>query len=137
MDDIKKLKDMAAHLDVFVMYGQTEASARLSYLEPDKLFEKPGSVGKAVPGVTLRIVTEDGSEAPPGVVGEMTARGDNIMKGYWNNEEETRRVLKDGWLYTGDLAVSDADGYYWIKGRKDDLIKYLGTGSAPLRSRAF
>ena len=62
----------------------------------------------------------------------MTARGDNIMKGYWHNEEETKRVLKDGWLYTGDLAVSDADGYYTIKGRKDDLIKFMGHRISPV-----
>ncbi len=132
MDDIKKLKDMAPHLDVYVMYGQTEASARLSYLEPDKLFVKSGSVGRGIPGVTLRVATEDGKEAPPGVVGEMTAYGENIMNGYWNNPEETERVLKDGWLYTGDLAVSDEDGYYYIKGRKDDLIKFLGHRISPV-----
>jgi acyl-CoA synthetase (AMP-forming)/AMP-acid ligase II len=132
MDDIKKLKELAPHLDVFVMYGQTEASARLSYLEPDMLFVKSGSVGRGIPGVTLRVVTEDGAEAPPGIVGEMTARGENIMKGYWNNDEETQRVLKDGWLYTGDLAVADADGYYYIKGRKDDLIKFMGHRISPV-----
>lgn len=132
MEDIKELKNLAPHLDVFVMYGQTEASARLSYLEPDKLFVKSGSVGKGIPGVTLRVVTEEGVQAPPGIVGEMTARGDNIMNGYWNNEEETRQVLKDGWLYTGDLAISDEDGYYYIKGRKDDLIKFLGHRISPV-----
>ena len=132
MEDIKKLKEMAPHLKVFVMYGQTEASARLSYLEPDILFVKSGSIGKGIPGVTLRVVTENGEEAQPGNVGEMTARGDNIMKGYWKNEEETKRVLKDGWLHTGDLAVSDEDGYYYIKGRKDDLIKYLGHRISPV-----
>ncbi len=132
MQDIKKLKALAPHLDVFVMYGQTEASARLSYLEPDMLFNKPGSIGRGIPGVTLRVVTENGEEAPPGVVGEMTARGTNIMQGYWNNPEETQLVLKNGWLHTGDLAVRDADGYYYIKGRRDDLIKYLGHRISPV-----
>ena len=132
MEDIAKLKELAPHLDVFVMYGQTEASARLSYLEPDMLFVKSGSVGRGIPGVTLRVVTEDGEEAMPGVVGEMTARGDNIMSSYWNNPEETKRVIKDGWLYTGDLALSDEDGFYYIKGRKDDLIKFMGHRISPV-----
>ena len=122
MEDIAKLKELAPNVNVYVMYGQTEASARLSYLEPDKLFVKSGSVGRGIPGVTLRVVAEDGEEAKPGIVGEMTARGDNIMTGYWNNREETSRVIKNGWLYTGDLAVSDEGRlllYQGPKGRPD------------------
>jgi acyl-coenzyme A synthetase/AMP-(fatty) acid ligase len=135
-EDIKKLNAIAPHIKIFVMYGQTEASARLSYLEPDLIFQKVGSIGKGIPGVTLRVVTEDGMEAPPGEIGEIIASGDNIMKGYWNNEEETNSVIKDGWLYTGDLAVTDEDGYIYVKGRKDDVIKYFGHRISPVEIEA-
>lgn len=134
--DIAKLKDIAPHLKIFVMYGQTEASPRLSYLEPDLIFEKPGSIGKGIPGVILRVVTEDGRDAPPGEIGEIIASGDNIMKGYWNNEADTKSVVKDGWLYTGDLAITDEDGYIYIKGRKDDIIKYYGHRISPAEIEA-
>jgi long-chain acyl-CoA synthetase len=107
----------------FVMYGTTEASARLAYLEPDLFSRKTESVGKAVPNVELKIVTEDGNEAIPGEEGEIVARGSNIMLGYWNAPGETREVLKDGWYYTGDLGVNDEDGDLCISGRKRDIIK--------------
>ncbi len=136
MEDIKKLRWIAPHIKIFVMYGQTEASARLSYLEPDLLFIKEGSIGKGIPGVSLRVVTEDGMEAPAGEIGEIIASGDNIMKGYWNNEEETKSVIRDGWLYTGDLAVTDEDGYIYVKGRIDDVIKYFGHRISPVEIEA-
>jgi acyl-CoA synthetase (AMP-forming)/AMP-acid ligase II len=130
--DIAKLKEIAPHIKIFVMYGQTEASARLSYLEPDMVLIKEGSIGKGIPGVTLKVVTEDGMEAPSGVVGEIVAHGENIMIGYWNNEADTKSVIKNGWLYTGDLAVTDEDGYIYVKGRKDDIIKHLGHRISPV-----
>lgn len=130
-EDIVKLKELAPHIKVFVMYGQTEASARLSCLEPELVLEKAGSVGKGIPGVTLRVVTEDGTVAPAGEIGEIIASGENIMKGYWNNEADTKSVVKNGWLYTGDLAVIDEDGYIYLKGRKDDIIKHLGHRISP------
>jgi len=135
-EDISKLKEIAPHIKIFVMYGQTEASARLSYLEPDLIFKKAGSIGRGMPGVTLRVVTEDGREAAAGEIGEIIASGENIMKGYWNNEEETKTVIKEGWLYTGDLAVKDGDGYIYVKGRKDDIIKHLGHRISPVEIEA-
>ncbi len=135
-EDIKKLKELAPHIKIFVMYGQTEATARLSYLDPDLIFEKVGSIGKGIPGVTLRVLTEEGMEAPPGEIGEIVASGDNIMRGYWNNEADTKTVVKEGCLYTGDLAVTDEDGYIYVKGRKDDIIKYLGHRISPVEIEA-
>jgi len=110
-------------VDLFIMYGATEASARLSYLAPHELPEKVGSIGKAIPGVTLQIVDDSGLEVGVGEQGELVARGDNIMLGYWNDPEETELVLKDGRLHPGDLAKRDEDGFLYIVGRKKEMIK--------------
>jgi long-chain acyl-CoA synthetase len=108
---------------IFNMYGQTEGAARLSYLEPERFEEKLGSIGRGIPGVELRVVDGEGDPVEPGTTGEIIARGENIMLGYWNSPEETAQVLKNGWLWTGDLARVDEDGYIFIVSRKKDIIK--------------
>jgi acyl-CoA synthetase (AMP-forming)/AMP-acid ligase II len=108
---------------IFVMYGATEASARLAYLPPDDLAAHIGSIGRAIPDVELRVLREDGSETVVDEVGEIVARGPNIMEGYWGDPEETRRVLDENGYHTGDLARRDAEGFLWIVGRKRDMIK--------------
>jgi len=108
---------------IFVMYGATEASARLSYLPPDLLREKIASIGVPIPNVAMKVVKPDGTEAPIGVEGEIVARGSNIMSGYWKNPEETQSALKAGWYHTGDLGHRDKDGYFFVTGRKKELIK--------------
>lgn len=108
---------------IFLMYGQTEASARLTYLPPDLLDVKKGSAGRAIPGVTLRIVKEGGETARPGEVGEVCAYGDNIMHGYWQDPELTAGVLHEGWLHTGDLGRLDEEGFLTIEGRNNEMIK--------------
>ncbi len=118
-----EIKRILPGADVFIMYGQTEASARLSYLPPEDLLRKAGSIGKAIPGVTLRVLRPDGAPAAVGEVGEIVARGPNVMAGYWGKPEETARVLRDGDLWTGDLARVDEEGYLYIVSRKSDMIK--------------
>ncbi|WP_339136555.1 MAG: class I adenylate-forming enzyme family protein [Candidatus Electrothrix sp. GW3-4] len=108
---------------IFIMYGQTEASARLSFLMPDRIVDKAGSIGKAIPGVTLEICRPDGTTAEADEVGEIVASGENIMAGYWHNAEESANVLKNGKLWTGDLARVDHDGFIFIESRKSDMIK--------------
>lgn len=135
-EDIITLNKLAPHIKIFVMYGQTEASARLSYLDPSMLFKKAGSIGRGIPGVTLRVVDEAGKDILPGEIGEIIASGANIMKGYWNNEEDTKSIIRDRWLYTGDLATIDKDGYIFVKGRKDDIIKHLGHRISPMEVEA-
>src|SRR3546814_165295 len=108
---------------LFVMYGQTEASARLTRLTPERLDDKLGSVGTPIDGVEIRVRRVDGSEASPGEAGEVCARGDNVMTGYWNAPEATAATLVDGWLRTGDLGHLDADGFLWLAGRRSDMIK--------------
>lgn len=108
---------------IFLMYGQTEASARLTFLPPDLLDLKNESAGRAIPGVSLKIVKEGGETAGPDEVGEVWACGDNIMQGYWQDTELTADVLRDGWLRTGDLGRLDTDGYLTIVGRNNEMIK--------------
>ena len=108
---------------LFVMYGQTEATSRLTWLPPERLDEKLGSVGIPVEGVELRIAREDGADAATGEPGEVRVRGANVMLGYWNNSEASAAVLHDGWLRTGDMGHLDADGYLYLAGRRSDMIK--------------
>ena len=115
----------------YVMYGQTEATARLSYLPPDLVIEKLGSIGKAIPGVILRIIDELGNELPVGEVGEIVAYGGNIMLGYYRDPDTTRNTLKNGWLHTGDLAKKDADGYIFVVAREKEIIKVGGKRVSP------
>ena len=87
--------------DLYVMYGQTEATARLSYLPPERAQEKRGSIGIPIPGVELAVVDERARLLPPGETGFLVARGDNVTVGYLDDPEETSSILHDGWLWTG------------------------------------
>lgn len=120
---IREFTQLFPQTKFYVMYGQTEATARLSYLEPGCLEAKFGSIGTAIPGVELGLVDEAGNPVAPGETGEIIARGENIMAGYWHAPEETAKVLRNGTLYTGDLARQDAEGFFYIVSRKKDMIK--------------
>lgn len=115
--------ELPPHVRLFVMYGQTEASARLSYVPPERLREKLGSIGIAIPGVSLTIRDEQGRPCATDEVGEVVAAGDNIMQGYWNDSEETALVLKVDGLHTGDLGRKDADGFIFLVDRIKNMIK--------------
>ena len=109
--------------DFYVMYGATEAAARLTYLPPADLPRKPGSIGRAIPDVEVRVLTDDGRVAAPGEIGELVARGTNIAVGYWNRPDETAlRFGADGYR-TGDLGYADDEGYLFLVGRQHDMIK--------------
>lgn len=109
--------------ELFVMYGQTEATARLTYLPPAQLASKPGSVGVPVRGVRIDIRNDAGMSLPSGLSGEVWVRGRNIMLGYWRDPNKTAEVISGGWLRTGDLGYRDRDGYLFLQGRRDDIIK--------------
>ena len=129
---IQEFMDNQPDITFYVMYGQTEATARLSYLPPERLTDKLGSLGKAIPGVELELVDESGAPVlKAGVVGEMVARGDNIMKGYLGDDEGTAATLKDGWLQTGDLAYRDEDGFFYHTARRKEIIKVGGRRISP------
>lgn len=128
---IDEFRDSFPGVKFIVMYGQTEATARLSYL-PHQLYEqKKGSMGKGIPGVELKVVDEKGDKIKPGETGEVIAKGDNIMKGYFADEEGTRSALRNGWLYTGDLGTVDDEGYIYLTARKKEIIKVRGKRISP------
>ncbi len=104
-------------------YGLTEASP-ITHINPIMNLKKLGSIGIPIPDTDARIVdVETGTrEQAPGEIGELIIRGPQVMKGYWNRPEETAQVLRDGWLYTGDIARMDEDGYFYIVDRKKDMI---------------
>jgi len=128
---ISEFTETFPEIKFWVMYGQTEATARLSYLSPEFLPEKLGSLGKAIPDVTLELLSDDGKEVPEGEVGEIVASGDNIMKGYYNDTDLTKKTLRNGKLYTGDLAKKDKDGFFYITARKKEIIKVGGERVSP------
>ena len=112
----------------YLMYGQTEATARLSYLPPERLSDKLGSIGKGLPSTRLEVLKPDGSPVEAGSTdtGEILASGDNITLGYWHDPEETRRYFRHGKLHTGDIARVDQDGFIYIVDRDRDIIKCGG-----------
>jgi acyl-CoA synthetase (AMP-forming)/AMP-acid ligase II len=112
----------------FSMYGQTEATARLSYLPPEKLPEKLGSIGFGLPSSKLEVLKADGSSVLPGSTetGEIVASGDNISLGYWKDPPETAKYFKAGRLHTSDIARMDRDGFIFIVEREREIIKTGG-----------
>lgn len=105
-------------------YGLTEASP-ITHCNPlGQEGQRANSIGMPIPGTDARIVDMEagGLSLPPGKLGEMVVRGPQVMKGYWNRPDETANALRNGWLYTGDLATMDEDGYFYIVDRKKDMV---------------
>lgn len=102
-------------------YGLSEASPVVTSNPPDGP-KKVGSVGKPIPGVEVKIFDYEDKEVPRGQIGEVVVRGPNVMKGYYNRDEETKWVMRNGWLHTGDLGYIDQDGFLFIVDRKKDVI---------------
>jgi long-chain acyl-CoA synthetase len=102
-------------------YGLSETSPVASFNHPDRE-RKPGSIGTPIDGVEMKVVDDDGKDVEQGGVGEIVIRGHNVMKGYWNKPDATADTIRNGWLYTGDMAKVDEDGYFFIVDRKKDMI---------------
>jgi long-chain acyl-CoA synthetase len=104
-------------------YGLTEA-APVTHFNPIQGRRPAGSMGLPMPGTLAKVVDQETGtrELPTGEVGELIIQGPQVMQGYWRNPQETAMVLRDGWLFTGDLARMDEDGYFYIVERKKDLI---------------
>jgi long-chain acyl-CoA synthetase len=101
-------------------------------VEKERKRKRLASVGRPIPGCEVRLLDDDGQDVPPGKVGEIVARGPKMMKGYWQNEEATNQTIKEGWLYTGDLAWMDEEGYLFLQGRKKDMIIRGGENIYPV-----
>lgn len=139
-EDIMKRVNEEMHIkDIVTVYGQTEASPGITMTTVDDILKtRVSTAGKPFPNVEVKLVDTDGNEILENYVeGEICARGYNIMKGYYNKPEETARVIKNGWLYTGDLAYRDVNGNYVIKGRKDDMIIRGGENIDPIEIENF
>ena len=95
------------------------------------MLSKLGSIGKAIPEVLLKVVDKEGNEITIGEVGEIVAKGGNIMKGYYEEPEASKIALKKGWLHTGDLAKMDKDGFIYIVAREKEIIKVGGKRVSP------
>lgn len=122
-EEIHRFTRLLPHVRFYVMYGQTEATARLAWLPPERLEEKPGSIGVAIPGVEIDIRDEQGRPVAAGEVGELWARGGNVMLGYWKEPGATAAVLEGEWLKSGDLARRDEEGFLYLVGRRSEMIK--------------
>jgi long-chain acyl-CoA synthetase len=110
-------------------YGLTEASPVVSFNPVHKV--KEGTIGIPLPSTWVRCVDESGADVPLGQPGELICKGDQVMLGYWQRPEETAKVLRDGWLFTGDVALMDEDGYFKIVDRKKDMILVSGFNVYP------
>jgi long-chain acyl-CoA synthetase len=117
------LNDFEKTFDAIILegYGLSETSPAVTFNHPDA-DRRPGSIGTPIEGVRVRLVDENRNEVPTGSPGEIEVKGPNVMKGYWNLPDATDAAITDGWFSTGDIAVVDDDGYYYVVDRKKDLI---------------
>src|SRR3954452_15478360 len=120
---VQVMKTFEQAFDCIILegYGLSETSPVASFNHPDRE-RKPGSIGTPIKGVEMKAVDEDGDEVAQGEVGEIAIRGHNVMKGYWNRDDATQEVMRDGWFQSGDMATVDEDGYFFIVDRKKDMI---------------
>jgi fatty-acyl-CoA synthase/feruloyl-CoA synthase len=119
---IERLVAALPSVELYNLCGLTEAGPGGIYLQPRDLLRKPGAGGKAIPNTEARVLDDADSDVPAGGTGELVLRGETIMKRYWNRPDATAEALRDGWLYTGDVATIDDEGYITLVDRKKDMI---------------
>lgn len=131
---VGRLRKVFPNVRLYLMFGQTESTIRISFLDPMEVDRRPTSIGKPMPEVQVFVLDEHGHPVPDGEVGELVCQGANVMLGYWDDPELTARVVRphplserarDGEkvLYTGDMVRRDAEGFLYFMGRKDEMIK--------------
>jgi len=111
-------------------YGLTEASPVVS-CNPVDGSDQTGTIGMPVPSTMVKLMNEEGGEVPMGEAGELCVKGPQVMQGYWNRDDETKKVIRDGWLYTGDVAILADTGFFKIVDRKKDMILVSGFNVYP------
>ncbi len=131
-----KISDSFPNCSIYHVYGLTEACPRVSYLHPDHFNNYPDCVGIPLKSVSIKILNSSGELCRENEEGILWIKGDNVMLGYYNEPEKTRKVLKDGWLCTGDIALVNNAGFLQIKGRADDLIIKAGMNIYPAEIEA-
>ena len=130
---LKDMTDLLPTVGIQHGFGISEGGgATLTRLPPEEILKKPGSVGKPSVMVDAKVVDNNGHELPPGEVGEFVIKGERVMKAYYKNPEATAEAIKDGWLYTGDIARMDQDGYFYIVDRKKDVVISGGENVYPV-----
>ncbi|HJV72537.1 class I adenylate-forming enzyme family protein [Ideonella sp.] len=135
-EHIQRLRRLLPQAQLYSMYGMTECK-RISYLPPEQLDLRPGSVGRGMPNQEHWLVDEAGHRLPDGSTGELVVRGSHVMRGYWNRPEMSAQVLRPGplpgerVLYTGDVFRTDDEGWLYFVGRRDDIIKCRGEKVSP------
>jgi len=133
---IKRLRKLLPHVTIFSMFGLTECK-RVCYLPPERIDDKPGSVGHAMPNCETSVVDGEGKPVPAGETGELVVRGSNVMQGYWNSPEQTAKTYQPGrWaadrrMRSGDRVKMDEEGFLYFLGRADDMIKSKGERISP------
>ncbi len=120
---VQVLKDFEARFDVPILegYGMSEGSPVVTFNQP-RVGRKPGSIGTPVWGVEVKLIDNDGNHVPQGEKGELCYRGHNVMKGYYKKPEANKKTIQDGWLHSGDVAIMDEEGFYFIVDRTKDMI---------------
>ncbi len=120
---VNVIKSFEKKFDVKIIegYGMSEGSPVVTFNQKD-VGCKPGSIGTPIWGVQVKLVDADGNEVPQGEKGELIYKGHNVMKGYYNKPEANAKTIKNGWLYSGDIATKDEDGFYYIVDRTKDMI---------------
>jgi acyl-CoA synthetase (AMP-forming)/AMP-acid ligase II len=127
---VHAIRDAFRCRDMVILYGSTEAGP-VSVLRPPDVARKPETVGRPYLDVDVRLVDEDGRDVAPGTVGEIVARSEFTMHGYWRNAEETARTKRDGWVHTGDLGTFDDEGFLSVVGRLKEVIRSAGESIFP------
>ncbi len=124
---VKVIQDFEKRFNVPIIesYGMSEGSPVVTFNQP-KIGRKVGSIGTPLWGLVVKLIDADGKEVPTGEKGELLYRGHNVMKGYYKKPEETEKTLRNGWLHSGDMAIKDGDGFFYIVDRIKDMINRGG-----------
>lgn len=122
-------------LELSIAMGMTECGGYL--LSPLHGPVKRGSLGKPIQGTEIRLIDDQGQDVPPGEIGQMIVRAGSMMRGYWDDPDNTADAIRDGWLYTGDLAYCDPDGFYFFMGRSKHIIIRGGGNISPVEVEDF